>query len=76
MKYEFLNEPETQFQDRVLSFLKIEDRDPDAYDAQAELPALKEFGRAFDTLQNERILLVGDYDCDGICSTNILVRLC
>ena len=76
MKYEFLNDTATQFQDRVLSFLKIADRDPDEYDMNAALPALKRFGEAFDTLQNDRILLVGDYDCDGICATNILVRLC
>ena len=41
MKYEFLNDTATQFQDRVLSFLKIADRDPDEYDRNAVLPALK-----------------------------------
>lgn len=54
--------------------ISVDDLDASFFDIKKE-EALLTFKKTFETLKSEKFLIVGDYDCDGICATAIIKRL-
>lgn len=76
MKYNLINE-KLDLKKRILSLNNIneEDLDISKYDVLIKDDRLIEFKEKLLSLRDKYFLIVGDADCDGICSTTIISRL-
>ena len=79
MKYRYLTPAGETLQEKVLHHYGLYERREellnDAYEPDLQQEALLHFREALLSCQNEKIFIVGDYDCDGITSTAILKSL-
>ena len=68
LQYCHLNEEEFNELTKPLNELELPD-----FNAPPDMWKIKE--RIFNAIKNkEKIIIYGDYDCDGICSTAIMVK--
>jgi len=76
MKYLY-NEEQDSIINRILKINNVELNKLDVSDftLDFDLPILKEFKDKLLALKDKRFLIVGDYDCDGICATTIIKKL-
>ena len=76
MKYIF-NDEDLSLVDRLCSINNVnsEDLDVSAFEPDYDLEILKKVYEELLSDKDKRFFIVGDYDCDGICSTVIMTRL-
>ncbi|MBO4358648.1 MAG: DHH family phosphoesterase [Erysipelotrichaceae bacterium] len=76
MKYLF-NEDRGSLKERICEINNVteEELDVSRFNNVPEIKVLKEFKDRLDRCRDMRFLIVGDYDCDGICATTIIKRL-
>lgn len=76
MKYE-IHEVKSSIIDTILDINKLsyEDIDVTNFICDYDIPVLNEFKKGIEENKNKKFLIVGDYDCDGICATAIISRL-
>ncbi len=77
MKYIFNEETNYSIEDRILKInnLTREDIDVSSFNVDYNLEILSKFRNKIIESKNNKFLIVGDYDCDGICATAIIKRL-
>jgi len=77
MKYRF-KQLNNDLIDSFLSLnnLKKEDLNYLDYEKEKKPEAFIKFAEKFKELKDDKILIIGDYDCDGICATTIITDLC
>ena len=76
MKYRFLKDDGT-LKERIcqLNGIDAAELDVSAFLNTPDLPAIEAFKETLLAHKDKRFLIVGDYDCDGICATVIIKRL-
>lgn len=72
-----IHEVKTSLIDTVLDInnLKYEDIDVSNFQCDYNNAVLNSFKEGIENNKNKKFLIVGDYDCDGICATTIILRL-
>ena len=76
MKYRF-NTDDLDLKERICAINGIDPESLDVSDFQPDysLDVIKNFKDELFSCRDKRFLIVGDYDCDGICATVIMKRL-
>ncbi len=76
MKYRFLESDES-LKERIcqLNGIETEELEISAFLNMPEIPEVDAFKEKILSNSDKRYLIVGDYDCDGICATVIIKRL-
>lgn len=76
MSYLF-NEDNLDIVDRIckINNIKYSDLDVSSFTVDYDLEVLSIFKNGLLTNKDKKFLIVGDYDCDGICATAIIKRL-
>lgn len=78
--FEFIDEPELSISERLKKYYHDEtlfDKLNDERELGLTGPTIEHFKEAIDSLvnRNAKVLIVSDYDCDGVTSLTIMVRL-
>ena len=76
MKYHFLTEGQN-LKERIcqLNGIDCQELEISAFLNMQEIPEVDAFKQRILENRDKRFLIVGDYDCDGICATVIIKRL-
>lgn len=77
MKYIFNEDLDSSLTDRILKLNNTnkESLDVSNFKIDYYLPILNSFKEKLLSLKDTKFFIVGDYDCDGICSTAIITKL-
>lgn len=77
MKYIFNEDINLSITDRILELNNITKKDLDVSNFKVDynLKVINEFKEKLLSYKDKKFLIVGDYDCDGICSTTIIKKL-
>lgn len=77
MKYVFNEEYDLPITERILSINNITKKQLNIndYSFNNKINIIEKFKESILANKDKRFLIVGDYDCDGICATTIMVKL-
>lgn len=77
MKYVFNEDYNLPIEDRILSInnIKKDNLDISKYSFNSKVDVIESFKDCLLKNKDKKFLIVGDYDCDGICATAIMVKL-
>lgn len=77
MKYIFNEDTNKSIADRILELNNVTKQDIDVsnFNVDYNLDILNKFKDKLLSYKDKKFLIVGDYDCDGICSTTIIKKL-
>ena len=77
MKYIFNEDSQIDIVDRVLKQNGVTKQDLDVtnFEVDYNIQVINDFKEALLSNKDKSFLIVGDYDCDGICSTTIIKKL-
>lgn len=77
MKYVFNEDLDKSIEERILQLNNISKQDLDVsnFEIDKDLDIVNKFKDKLLSYKDKKFLIVGDYDCDGICATTIIKRL-